>query len=138
MLKFVRDPESQPTLNKVLGRTNPMTGESWRPQTVALWTQLEHFPTTEGLQMAQWMMLARAVAVDDAALGDPKTFAAEARIRLEQFGITPDALLKMRVAIVTAEEAERRGRRTDNPSGDQQTQTAQDRFGPLVAVKDPA
>lgn len=134
MVKFVRDPEPQPTLNSLMGKYNPMTNKSWHTQTMKLWKELETFPTTENLQMAQWMMLARAIAIDDAALEDPKTFASEARIRLEQFGITPDALLKMRVAIVTADEAERRGR-PPQPGSEQPAQTSQQRYGPLTRVK---
>lgn len=132
MIKVVRDPVPQPSLNQLLGKVNPMTGESWLPPTTRLWHELEHFPTTENLQMAQWMLLARAVALDDAALTDPKTYASEARIRLAQFGVTPDELLKMRVAIVTAEEAERRGRA---PSDGSQPQSSEQRYGALTRVK---
>lgn len=112
-----------------------MTKENWHPQTLQLWAELKYFPTTQSLQKAQWMILARAVAIDDAALSDPKTFASEARIRLGQFGITPDELLKMRIQIVAADEAERRGRPPAGPG--EVRQTAADRVGPhLRAVTD--
>lgn len=131
MTKFVRDPDPQPSLNSILGRVNPMTGESWCQATMKLWKELETFPTTQNLQLAQWMLLARAVAIDDASLSDPK-LAPEARIRLGQFGVTPDELLKMRVAIVTADEAERRGRPPEGGGAPQQS-SAQ-RYGPHLSA----
>jgi hypothetical protein len=86
----------------------------------------------QNLVMAQWMMLARAVAIDDAALHDPKTFASEARVRLSQFGITPDDLTKLRIQFVSAEEAERRG---SVQTGQGNQQSSRDRYGPhLKAV----
>lgn len=134
MTRFVREPVAQPKLDSLMGKFNPMTGENWHSQTRELWAELKHFPTTQNLQKAQWMMLARAVALDDAALKEPKTYAAEARIRMAQFGVTPDELLKMRVAIVSADEAERRGRPpADGEKG--KGQGSEQRFGALVRVK---
>lgn len=132
MLKFEREPVPQPTLEDLLGEVNPMTAEPWQSPTLELWDELGEFPTTSNLQLPQWMLLARAVAVDDASLTDPKTYAAEARIRLSQFGVTPDDLLKMRISIVAADEAERRGRTPNAP----EQQSSRDRFGPhLQSVK---
>jgi hypothetical protein len=132
MTRVVRDPVAQPKLDVLLGKYNPMTGDNWRPQTRALWAELKNFPTTMNLQRAQWMVLARAVAVDDASMTDPK-LCAEARIRLSQFGVTPDELLKMRIQIVAADEAERRGR---VPSDAPPRKAASARIGPhLRAVQ---
>lgn len=138
----VREPVKQPPLTKLLGRYNPMlTGKTcdgcreqqdaeWSPYTIALWEALRGFPTTQNLQLAQWMILARAVALDDASLHDPK-LANEARIRLSQFGVTPDDLLKMRITVVAADEAERRG--TTRPKAEER-EPASKRLGPHLRV----
>lgn len=145
MTNVEAEPVKQPTLMTLMGRTNPMRrlawnrndaqveDAKWHPQTLALWKELGNFPTMQNLQMAQWMMLARAVALDDAALSDPKSFAAEARVRLSQFGVTPDDLTKLRIQFVGADEAERRGK---TGSGEAQPQSTRERYGPhLQAVK---
>jgi hypothetical protein len=144
MTKLAADPVAQPSLIKLMGKTNPMRrlawskndvqveDATWHPQTLELWKELGTFPTMQNLQMAQWMMLARAVALDDAALSDPKTFAAEARLRFSQFGVTPDDLTKMRIQFVAADEAERRG----TTRGEVAPQSARQRYGPhLTAVQ---
>jgi hypothetical protein len=139
--KFVK----QPDLKKLMGTTNPMRrlmwnkndvqveDNHWHPQSLALWRELGDLPTMQNLVMAQWMVLARAVALDDAALSDPKAFAAEARMRLSQFGVTPDDLTKLRIQFVSADEAERRGKAG---SSTPQAQNTRDKYGPhLQAVK---
>lgn len=147
MTSVAADPVKQPSLIKLMGAENPMRriswnretgevdeGQEWYPQTLALWKELGNFPTMQNLQMAQWMMLARAVALDDAALSDPKAFASEARVRLSQFGVTPDDLTKLRIQFVSADEAERRGKTGAGDS--QQAQSTRERYGPhLQAVK---
>src|SRR4051812_45648416 len=111
MHRIVAEAVPQPALEDIIGEINPVTDETWRRQTLELWTHLGEFPTiAKGLQAAQWDMLGRALMIDDAALTDPKTYAAEARLRLAKYGIDPDDLLKLRIQIVAADEAEERRR----------------------------
>jgi len=122
----------QPEIWDLVGAINPMTGESWNPQSLDLWKHLGEFPTImAGLQAAQWDLLSRAVMLDDASLTEPK-WAAEARIRFSQFGVTPDDLLKQRISIVAADEAEERRRAGKEPPAGT---TSRSRRGPLTAVK---
>lgn len=132
MRTMVAEPCPQPALTKVAGRINPMTQQAWLPQTYELWRNLGIFPTlAKGMQPAQWDMLARAVMLDDASLTEPK-YAAEARLRFSKYGIDPDDLLRLRIQIVAADEAEsRRGRRPEQPEGSD----ARTRRGPLTAVQ---
>lgn len=131
MRTITATPVPQPELWDLIGAFNPMTEESWNPITLDLWKALGEFPTiAAGLQSAQWHMLARAMCLDDASLVDPK-WAAEARLRLTKYGIDPDDLLKLRIQIVAADEAEERRRQGKlPPSGG----SARDRRGPLKAV----
>jgi hypothetical protein len=130
MRTVVADPVPQPELEDILGDYNPMTGEAWHEQSYNLWAHLGEFPTiAAGLQSAQWDMLARAVALDDASLGDPK-LAGEARQRFQKYGVDPDDLLRLRIQIVAADQAERRNRVGEPPDAD----SARKRRGPLTAV----
>jgi len=132
MQTYTAESVPQPSLIDLVGAINPMTDEQFFPQTLDFWRNLGQFPTiAAGLQAAQWDMLARAIMVDDASLSDPK-WAAEARQRFTQFGITPDDMLKQRIQIVAADEAEeRRKQGKEPPAGN----TSRNRRGPLTAVK---
>lgn len=123
----------QPDLTKIIGNTNPVTDQPWRKQTLELWNHLGEFPTiTAGLQAAQWDMLARAMMIDDAALSNPKDFAAEARLRLAKYGVDPDDLMKLRIQIVAADEAEKRGRAPAKLPAD--GSQSRQKYGPLTAA----
>lgn len=125
------DPCPQPDLWELIGGTNPMTDEAWRPQSLELWGHLGDFPTiAKGLQAAQWDMLARAVALDDASWSDPK-LAAEARLRFSKYGIDPDDLMRLRIQIVAADEAEERRRPPGLPPDGSQSHA---KYGPLTAA----
>lgn len=125
------DAVPQPELWDIMGSTNPMTDEAWHPVSLDLWRAIGVFPTiVGGMQEAQWHMLARAMCLDDASLADPK-WASEARLRFTKYGIDPDDLLKLRIQIVVADEAEERRRvGKSSPSGSQ----TRERRGPLTAV----
>lgn len=132
MQTYTADPIPQPELWELIGASNPMTDEPWHPASLDLWRHLGEFPTVaKGLQAVQWDMLARAVMLDDASLTDPK-WAAEARLRFSQYGISPDDLLKQRIQIVAADEAEERRRRPSGASGDGSGAMA--KYGPLKSV----
>lgn len=103
-----RDPDPQPRLEALLGKTNPLTDAPWTMPTLLLWEQLAEFPTTSGLQAAQWSSLARAMMIDDAMMSGMTKLAGEARLRLAKYGIDPDDLARLRVQIVAADEAEER------------------------------
>lgn len=133
MQTFTAEPVPQPSLIKLVGAVNPMTGDQFHPQTLDLWLHLGEFPTiAKGLQAVQWDMLARAVMLDDASLTDPK-WAAEARQRFTQYGISPDDMLKHRIQIVAADEAEDRRKKPGATTGDGSSAMA--KYGPLTRVK---
>lgn len=101
-------PAVQPDLVDLLGELNPVTGEAWKPATIALWRSLADFPTTTSLQLAQWHSLARAMIADDAYVSGHSKLAGEARLRLAKYGIDPDDLTRLRVQVVAADGAEQR------------------------------
>ena len=127
MRVFRADPVKQPTLAQILGKYNPLTGDPWRKSSLRFWRNLGEFPTTRGLQAAQWDSLARAVMIDDALLSGEMRLAAEARQRIAKYGVDPDDLMRLRVQIVAADEAEER---RSCPASD----TATDRYEGLKAV----
>lgn len=108
MRVVVAEPVDQPSLTELLGTQNPLTDTEWHQATLLFWGQLSEFPTTAGLQPAQWSSLARAVMIDDAMIAGKLTLAAESRLRLAKYGIDPDDLARLRVQIVAADEAEER------------------------------
>jgi hypothetical protein len=132
MHRIVAEAVPQPELSDLIGGINPVTDKAWMPQTLELWAHLGEFPTIKhGLQAAQWDMLARAMMLDDAALTNPKDYASEARLRLAKYGIDPDDLLKLRIQIVAADEAEERRRGPKLPPDGSQSRQ---KYGPLTAV----
>lgn len=132
MRTLVAESVPQPDLQELIGSYNPMTNDAWMPQSLELWEHLGEFPTiAKGMQAAQWDMLARAVMLDDASLTSPK-WAPEARLRLSKYGIDPDDLLKLRIQIVAADEAEERRRPPNTLPAD--GSQAMQKYGPLTAV----
>ena len=99
-------PTGQPTLEHLMGETNPLTNAPWSRPTLLLWDQLKDFPTTATLLPAQWSSLARAFMLDDALISGDAKMATEARLRIQKYGIDPDDLTRLRVQIVAADEAE--------------------------------
>lgn len=99
-------PEDQPPLTEVIGEVNPITEEPFSRATVRLWEELRDFATMGLLLPAQWSLLARAMVLDDAVMHGEARWASEARLQMQKFGIAPDDVLRMRVQIVQADEAE--------------------------------
>lgn len=100
------EPGAQPTLESLVGDVNPVTGEPFTLATLRLWAELAEFATLGLLLDAQWSLLARAMVLDDAVMRGEAKWAAEARLQMAKFGIAPDDVLRMRVQIVQADEAE--------------------------------
>lgn len=100
------EPTVQPALEDVVGEVNPATGEPFTDATLRFWDELADFATLGLLMEAQWSLLARAMILDDAVMRGHLGSASEARLQLQKFGIAPDDVLRMRVQIVQAEEAE--------------------------------
>lgn len=100
------DPGVQPSLESLVGDVNPVTGEPFTPATLRLWDELAEFATLGLLLDAQWSLLARAMVLDDAVMRGEAKWAAEARLQMAKFGVAPDDVLRMRVQIVQADEAE--------------------------------
>lgn len=100
------EPGEQPTLESLVGDVNPVTGEPFTLATLRLWAELSEFATLGLLLDAQWSLLARAMVLDDAVMRGEAKWAAEARLQMAKFGVAPDDVLRMRVQIVQADEAE--------------------------------
>ena len=100
------EPGVQPSLEELVGEVNPVTGEPFTPMTLRFWEELSEFATLGLLLDAQWSWLARAMVLDDAVMRGEAKWAAEARLQMAKFGIAPDDVLRMRVQIVQADEAE--------------------------------
>lgn len=91
----------QPSLEDLLGETNPLTQKPWSHPTLLLWSQLADFPTMVNLLPAQWSSFARAFMLDDALITGDAKMAVEARMRMSKYGIDPDDLMRMRVKITS-------------------------------------
>lgn len=102
-------PSVQPSLVEAVGEINPVTAEPWSDPTLRLWTALGEFPTSETLQTAQWLLLARSMMLDDALIRGEAKYAAEARLQLAKFGIAPDDVARLRYSFATADQAEEKG-----------------------------
>lgn len=100
------DPDCQPSLESIIGEVNPVTELPFSDSTLRLWDELADFATLGLLVNAQWSLLARAMVLDDALMRGKTSVAAEARLQFAKFGIAPDDVLRMRVQVVQAEEAE--------------------------------
>ena len=100
------EPGVQPSLEDLVGDVNPVTGEPFTPMTLRFWDELSEFATLGLLLDAQWSLLARAMVLDDAVMRGEAKWAAEARLQMAKFGVAPDDVLRMRVQIVQADEAE--------------------------------
>lgn len=100
------EPTEQPALEDIVGEVNPATGEPFTDATLRFWGELADFATLGLLMEAQWSLLARAMILDDAVMRGHLGSASEARLQLQKFGIAPDDVLRMRVQVVQAEEAE--------------------------------
>lgn len=111
-------PVKQPSLAEIFGmEENPMTGYLWSQGSLRLWSDLGDFASLGLLQSAQWSLLARGVALDDASLNGFPKYATEARHHFAKFGITPADLATMRIQFAQADEAEER-RRTSRSAAD--------------------
>lgn len=101
-------PAQQPALEDAIGEINPATGMPWTPGTKLLWQALGEIPTTSNLVTAQWLLLARAMILDDALLNGSVSAASEARLQLAKFGIAPDDVARLRFSFAQADQAEAR------------------------------
>ena len=99
-------PASQPALVDAIGELNPATGSPWTAGTLRLWDALGDIPTTANLVSAQWLLLARAMILDDALLAGSVTAASEARLQLAKFGIAPDDVARLRIQFAQADTVE--------------------------------
>ena len=100
------EPARQPALIDAIGELNPATEMPWTSGTLLLWDALGEIPTTSNLVSAQWLLLARAMILDDALLAGSLSAASEARLQLAKFGIAPDDVARLRIQFATAETVE--------------------------------
>lgn len=99
-------PARQPALVDAVGELNPATELPWSKGTLLLWEALGEIPTTANLVTAQWLLLARAMILDDALLNGSVSAASEARLQLAKFGIAPDDVARLRIQFATADAVE--------------------------------
>lgn len=123
---FETSPVPQPPLDEVLGEANPATGAPWSSQTLKLWRTIGVLPQTQGLVDAQWAVLARAMILDDLVIAGDVKHAAEARLQLSKFFISPDDMLRGRIVTAQADEADAKRPAKAGP--------AADKFGALKAA----
>ena len=101
-------PAMQPALVEAIGELNPATDAPWTSGTLLLWDALGEIPTTSNLVTAQWLLLARAMILDDALLSGSMSAAAEARLQLAKFGIAPDDVARLRYQFALADDMEQK------------------------------
>lgn len=99
-------PAAQPSLVDAIGELNPATEMPWTSGTKLLWSALAEIPTTSNLVTAQWLLLARAMILDDALLSGSVSAASEARLQLAKFGIAPDDVARLRIQFAQADTIE--------------------------------
>lgn len=99
-------PAQQPELFDAIGELNPATDAPWTSGTLLLWSALGEIPTTSNLVTAQWLLLARAMILDDALLSGSMSAASEARLQLAKFGIAPDDVARLRIQFAQADTIE--------------------------------
>jgi hypothetical protein len=109
-------PAVQPSLVDAIGELNPATEAPWNAGTLLLWDALGEIPTTANLVTAQWLLLARAMILDDALLSGSLSAASEARLQLSKFGIAPDDVARLRFSFAQADQAEARAPRKRSSS----------------------
>lgn len=91
------DPVKQPPLPK---------WHKWHAGTKAWWKMWADFPLSADFTEADWVFLIEtAVLVDALYCGDLK-HAAEVRLRVAKYGVTPEDRARLRVTFATAAKAE--------------------------------
>ena len=97
-LKIVeRKPEPQPELPSTI---------NWHMQTVLWWAVWGNDPLSAEFTALEWAYLTEtALLVNEFWNGDMKV-ASELRLRAAKFGVTPEDRARLRIQVVTAEEAE--------------------------------
>jgi hypothetical protein len=76
-------------------------GEEWHPQTVALWDSLRRFPLLTNEPGPGWQFLLDTALMHHAMWMKGRwDFAAEVRLRLAKYGVTPEDRQRLKVKIV--------------------------------------
>lgn len=99
-------PDRQPSLADLVGEVNPGTGAPWSAATVDFWESLGEFPSTDNLLRAQWVVLARAMVLDDLVMAGDVRHVSELRLQLAKFFVAPDDMMRGRIVAAQADEAD--------------------------------
>lgn len=102
--------------------------ESWHPATLRWWTRWAESPLAATLPEVDWSELeATAVLHHEYMRKRSFTLASELRLRMQQFGSTPEARMKLRILIAEADKADPQDARLAAGG-------ARARYGKLAAV----
>jgi len=97
----------------------------WPEQTIAWWEQWRQSPLSEHFMSMDWDYLLDTAMIHAAYWSGDLSKAAELRIRVQQFGVTPMARAQLRIEFADADERDAR-RPASTP--------ARDRLAPLVLL----
>lgn len=83
--------------------------KTWHPATMRWWNTWAASELMEDLPETDWMELEATARIHHEFMTSGKfTLAGELRARMAKFGATPEDRMKLRISIVSAEEAERK------------------------------
>ena len=110
--------DAEPTPQPDLPATMP-GGNPWPDETTRWWAMWSTSPLADEFTDADWsFLLDTAVIHGQLWSGDTKA-AAELRLRVDQFGMTPTSRARLRITFAQAAEAdEKRGTRQPSPARD--------------------
>lgn len=108
------DPCEQPALPVSMPGDEP-----WPEQTREWWRMWGETPLSETFTAVEWSFLLDTAAIHGRLWSGDSKAAAELRLRVDQFGMTPAAQARLRITFAQADEAdERRGSRKASSSKD--------------------
>lgn len=82
------------------------TGVDWHPQTIRWWDMWADSPLAENFTDAEWLYLTETAFVHTRFWNGDFKVAGELRLRSAKFGMTPEDRARLRIQVVTADDAE--------------------------------
>lgn len=100
-----RTPSPQPELP---------VGVEWHPQTILWWHMWGQTELSDDFTDAEWSYLTDTALIHNEFWGGDFKLAAELRLRAAKFGVTPEDRHRLRITVVTAQEAEEKAEARGN------------------------
>lgn len=108
-------------------------GKRWHPRTVEWWEMWKRSPQAELMGETDWSFLLDTALMHDAMWSKGQwTLAAEVRLRVAKFGMTPEDRQRLRMIYADADEKD--ARRTTRAPAISSSPTNTGRYGQLRAV----